>query len=92
MVEIPIFAIAFTPLYDWIVTEIIKAPADIIEPGRLGLQIMTPWTWAIAHRRFHQGVLIRFGHAGSVGWGTGGRVVADRTRPNMFGTRRRPFF
>ena len=70
-------AIAFTPLYDWIVTEIIKAPEDIIEPGRLGLQIMTPWTWAIAHRRFHQGVLIRFGHAGVVGWGTGVRLVAD---------------
>ena len=70
-------AIAFTPLYDWIVTEIIKAPADIIEPGRLGLQIMTPWTWAIAHRRFHQGVLIRFGHSGVVGWGTGVRLVAD---------------
>ena len=38
---------------------------------------MTPWTWAIAHRRFHQGVLIRFGHAGIVGWGTGVRLVAD---------------
>jgi len=70
-------AIAFTPLYDWIVTQVIKAPADIIEPGRLGLQIMTPWTWAIAHRRFHQGVLIRFGHAETVGWGTGVRLVAD---------------
>ena len=70
-------AIAFTPLYDWIATDIISAPKDIIEPGRLGLQIMTPWTWAIAHRRFHQGVLIRFGHAGVVGWGTGMRLVAD---------------
>ena len=70
-------AIAFTPLYDWIVTQIIKAPEDIIEPGRIGMQIMTPWTWAIAHRRFHQGVLIRFGHAETVGWGTGVRLVTD---------------
>ncbi len=70
-------AIAFTPLYDWVVTSIISAPPEIVEPGRIGLQIMTPWTWAIAHRRFHQGVLIRFGEAGVVGWGTGARLVAD---------------
>lgn len=70
-------AIAFTPLYDWLVTSVIRVPENIIEPGRLGLQIMTPWTWAIAHRRFHQGVLIRFGEAGAVGWGTGVRLVTD---------------
>ncbi|MBL67234.1 MAG: hypothetical protein CMO74_02095 [Verrucomicrobiales bacterium] len=69
--------IAFTPLYDWLAVQVIKAPADIIEPGRIGLQIMTPWTWAIAHRRFHQGVLIRFGKASAVGWGTGIRLIAD---------------
>tara|TARA_Y100000588_G_scaffold70572_1_gene72398 strand:- start:1454 stop:2758 length:1305 start_codon:yes stop_codon:yes gene_type:complete len=69
--------VAFTPLYDWIVVEIISAPDSLIEPGRVGLQIMTPWTWAIAHRRFHQGVLIRFGHAHAVGWGTGVRLLAD---------------
>lgn len=69
--------IAFTPAYDWIVRDIIQAPENIIEPGRLGLQIMTPWTWAIAHRRFHQGVLIRFGESGVVGWGTGVRLVVD---------------
>lgn len=70
-------AIAFTPLYDFVALNILKAPADIIEPGRIGLQIMTPWTWAIAHRRFNQGVLIRFGQSGAVGWGTAMRLVAD---------------
>ena len=70
-------AIAFTPLYDFIALKILNAPADIIEPGRVGLQIMTPWTWAIAHRRFNQGVLIRFGQSGAVGWGTAMRLVAD---------------
>ena len=70
-------AIAFTPLYDFIALKILNAPVDIIEPGRIGLQIMTPWTWAIAHRRFNQGVLIRFGQSGAVGWGTAMRLVAD---------------
>jgi hypothetical protein len=39
--------------------------------------IMTPWTWAIAYRRFNQGVLIRFGHSRSVGFGTLVRLSTD---------------
>jgi hypothetical protein len=38
---------------------------------------MTPWTWSIAYRRFHQGVLIRFGHSRTVGVGTMVRLTAD---------------
>mgnify|MGYP001088968942 CR=1 FL=1 len=38
---------------------------------------MTPWTWAIAYRRFNQGVLIRFGHSETVGIGTLVRLSAD---------------
>lgn len=58
--------VAFTPLYDLIITQIIGAPAELLEPGRVGLQIMLPWTWAIAYRRFNQGVMIRFGYSGDV--------------------------
>jgi hypothetical protein len=43
--------IAFTPLYDFVVEKLIGAPAEIVEAGRIGLMIMTPWTWAIAYRR-----------------------------------------
>ncbi|MCA8956749.1 MAG: hypothetical protein KDC87_11800 [Planctomycetes bacterium] len=50
---------AFTPLYGWLAREVIHAAEPVVEPGRIGLQIMTPWTWAIAMRRFQQGVLIR---------------------------------
>jgi O-antigen/teichoic acid export membrane protein len=39
--------------------------------------IMTPWTWSIAYRRFHQGVLIRFGHSNAVGVGTVVRLSAN---------------
>ena len=36
---------------------------------------MLPWTWAIADRRFNQGVLIRFGQRSAVAVGTGVRLV-----------------
>lgn len=52
--------VAFTPLYDFVARTLLNAPEEVIEPGRIGLRIMTPWTWAIAYRRFQQGVLIRF--------------------------------
>ena len=69
--------IAFTPLYYVVAEDLIGAPAVIIEPARIGLMIMTPWTWSIAYRRFNQGVLIRFGHSKAVGVGTVIRLTAD---------------
>jgi len=69
--------LAFTPLYDLVVVDLIHPPEAIVEPARLGLMIMLPWTWAIAYRRFNQGVLIRFGHARAVGFGTAVRLGAD---------------
>lgn len=62
--------VAFTPLFDFIVKGVLGAPAEIIEPARTGFQILTPWTWSIAYRRFHQGVLIRFNRSNTVGIGT----------------------
>jgi hypothetical protein len=67
--------IAFTPLYDVIAGQILGVPEDILAPGRLGLQILTPWTAAIAYRRFLQGVMIRFGKARLVMLGTGLRLI-----------------
>ncbi|GAB4542030.1 MAG: hypothetical protein Kow0063_33520 [Anaerolineae bacterium] len=69
--------VAFTPLYYIVAGRIIGAPPEIIEPARVGLMIMTPWTWSIAYRRFQQGVLIRFGHSRAVGLGTALRLCAD---------------
>ncbi len=71
--------IAFTPIYGWVAKDILSAPAEIIEPARIGLMITLPWTWSIAYRRFNQGVLIRFGHSLSVGLGTIIRLLADCT-------------
>lgn len=69
--------LAFTPLYYVVADRILGAPKEILEPGRLGLQIMTPWTISIAYRRFHQGVLIRFGHSRVVGIGTAIRLATN---------------
>jgi hypothetical protein len=69
--------VAFTPLYDFVVSRLIGAPAEVVEPARLGLMIMLPWTWAIAYRRFNQGVLIRFGRSRVVGQGTLVRLGAN---------------
>ncbi len=68
--------VAFTPVYDVLMRGIIDAPEAVIEPARLGLMAMLPWTWAIAYRRFQQGVLIRFGRSRLVGVGTIIRLLA----------------
>jgi len=70
-------ALAFTPLFDLVVLRLIDVPAGVVEPARLGLRIMTPWSFAIAYRRFQQGVLIRFGRSRSVGAGTILRVLSS---------------
>ncbi|MGC9356412.1 MAG: hypothetical protein ACP5GX_01010 [Anaerolineae bacterium] len=69
--------VAFTPLYYFVVRTLMGAPEAIVEPARRGLMIMTPWSWAIAYRRFKQGVLIRFGYSGAVGTGTVVRLSAN---------------
>jgi hypothetical protein len=69
-------AFAFTPLYDIVLVPLLDIPEKVVEPARLGFMIMLPWTWAIADRRFHQGVLIRFGHRNEVAIGTGVRLCA----------------
>lgn len=68
--------IAFTPLYGLVVS-VLNIHPDLVEPARWGVMIMTPWTWAIAHRRFNQGVLIRFDRSKEVWVGTLSRVLTN---------------
>jgi len=58
--------VAYTPIYDFIVVNIMKVPEEIIESGRAGLKLLIPWCWAVGYRRFNQGVMIRFGHSQAV--------------------------
>ncbi len=69
--------IAFTPLYDVVMGHLIGAPVEIIEPARLGLMIMVPWSWGTGYRRFGQGVLIRFDCSRAVVWGSLLRLGMD---------------
>ena len=69
--------VALSPLYYFVAESLLDAPPEIIEPARIGLMIMTPWTWTIAYRRLHQGIMIRFGHTNIVGIGTGVRLGLD---------------
>jgi hypothetical protein len=66
-----------TPLYYFVVGKLIQVPTAVIEPARIGLLIMLPWTWAIGYRRFNQGIMIRFGHSQAVGVGTVIRLITD---------------
>jgi hypothetical protein len=67
--------VAITPIYDFIVNVILQAPPEVVEPGRIGLLFMTPWTLGIAYRRFQQGAMIRFDHSHMVGETTVVRLV-----------------
>ncbi|WP_454060837.1 hypothetical protein [Candidatus Nitrospira salsa] len=69
--------VAFSPLYDVVVADVLHVPDPIREPARLGLMLMTPWTGAIAIRRFQQGVMIRYGQTRSIGFGTALRLVVN---------------
>lgn len=69
--------LAFTPLFDWVVRGLIGAPAEVIEPARLGVRIMLPWSAALAYRRFNYGVLIRFGDTRTVTVGAILRLTGD---------------
>jgi len=66
-----------TPVYDFVAGTLLDAPDAIRAPARWGLWIMTPWTAAIAYRRFQQGLLIRFGRSSRVGLGTAVRILTN---------------
>lgn len=69
--------LAFTPLFYILIEDIMAAPPEVVEPARMGFQIMLPWSFALAYRRFNYGVLIRFGHSGAVTVGSALRLAFD---------------
>ncbi len=69
--------LTLTPAYHWIAREVIGAPEAIIGPARWALVVVVPWTWAIAYRRFNQGVLIRLGQTRTIGAGTLVRLLSQ---------------
>ena len=64
------FLLAYTPLFDLVVLQLIAPPPEIVEPVRTGVRILLPFIPSLAIRRFQYGVLIR----------------CDQTRPLSVGT------
>lgn len=69
--------LAFTPLFDLVVSDLLGTPDQVAQWVKPGLQIMTLWSAAIAWRRFLQGVLIHFGNTRRVAYGTLIRLVSS---------------
>ena len=69
----------FTPLYEILVRQVIGAPEEIIDPARWAMYVGVPWAFAVAYRRFHQGMMIRFGHSRAITVGTFLRFLMDIT-------------
>ena len=67
--------LAFTPLYDVVIGTLLGPPEVVRRPAQLGLMLMLPWTWAIAYRRYHQGLLIRHDRSHHVTIGTFVRLL-----------------
>lgn len=76
--------IGWTPLFDLVVIQAMKIPAQLHAPTRLGLQIMVFWSAAIAWRRFIQGLLIRYGRTRYVGQGTILRLISSAGTAALF--------
>jgi len=76
--------LTFTPLYNLAVINLVGVPPEIVEPARLGLIMMIPWSAAIAYRRFNYGVLIRFGYARAVTMGVLTRLGTDAVALTLF--------
>ncbi|MAT81343.1 MAG: hypothetical protein CMJ29_06815 [Phycisphaerae bacterium] len=68
--------LAFTPLWTLVVVPLLDVPPEVQEPARESFAWLLPWTWAIADRRFRQGLLIQFGRRQVVAVGTGIRLLA----------------
>ncbi len=68
---------AFTPLLDFYLGALLNIPSHIIDATRPGMKIVTLWGAVIGYRRFHQGVIIRFGNTRYVGYGTLIRVLVS---------------
>lgn len=69
-------ALAFTPLWELVVVPAMDIPSMVQSPARESFAWLLPWTWAIADRRFRQGLLIQFGMKQVIVFGTAIRLVA----------------
>ncbi len=77
LIAVAALLMAFTPLLDIYLGDVLGIPQHIIEATRPGMRIMFLWGAFIGYRRFHQGVIIRAGNTRYVGFGTLVRVLVS---------------
>lgn len=70
-------ALAYTPLFDLVIEDLMGVGPEVSVWVRPGLQVMTLWSAAIGWRRFLQGVLIRFKQTKKITYGTTIRLFAS---------------
>jgi Na+-driven multidrug efflux pump len=68
--------VSLTPLYGWIVVELMNIPPDVAAKARPTMQLLAYWPLPIAWRRAHQGVLIRANRTGMITVATGVRLLS----------------
>lgn len=68
--------VAFTPMFDLIVRDLMGVKAEIVEAARRAFQIMTPWSAIVGWRRYLSGMMIRHGVTKPISFGTGVRLLA----------------
>ena len=69
-------AFSLTPLYNLVVEQLMNIPADVAARARPTLQVLSFWSFPIAWRRAHQGVLIRAGRTTIITVATGVRLAS----------------
>jgi hypothetical protein len=67
--------VAWTPLYNLLVDDLLGIPPNISAAAQPALRIMLLWSGAIGLRRFYQGVLVRHGLTTRVSYGTALRLL-----------------
>jgi Na+-driven multidrug efflux pump len=76
LVTVAGLAIAFTPLYGLIVVDLMNIPSDVAARARPTMQILSFWSFPVAWRRAHQGVLIRTKRTAIITVATGVRLFS----------------
>ena len=55
------FLVGITPLFDYLILNVVGLPADYLADSRTAFLIMTPFSAGVGYRRLWQGILIRQG-------------------------------
>jgi hypothetical protein len=68
--------LSFTPLYGLVVVNLMNIPPDVAADAQVTLQILSFWSFPVAWRRAHQGVLIRAQRTAIITVATGIRLLS----------------